>query len=121
MRRFGSLPRETQREMFDMWLDGCAFEISRDGEMWDDCLMTFDPTAFYRYKSKELVIPWDMILPEYIFAAMSKDRTVGLYKSEPSRIPGRNFWYSNENGVICPLIIDTAGVNWLISVTKRPA
>jgi len=121
--KFGDLSRTQQHELFDAFVDGCSIEISRDGQSWDDCSTpTWSLDASYRIKSATLPIPWDKIIPAYQYAAMNKSGAVMLFETEPHREVARSYWYAGSGvyETTYPFFIDTTGVNWMNSVTKRP-
>jgi hypothetical protein len=74
----------------------------------------------YRIPVKKLNIPWEYIKPEYKFAAMDEGGKVFVYALEPI-LAGTTSWHSaSEWWGLAPLTIDTDGIDWRESLTKRP-
>ena len=84
----------------------------------------------YRVKRKAacktpLDIPWELIDKKYNYAAMdAPGQVVCLYSKEPYVTEGSDVWYMRAD---CSLVtlpkwfnIDTTGINWKRSLTKRP-
>ena len=76
----------------------------------------------YRIKPRQLVIPWDVLRPDIVAAAMDADRLVYAYAAVPTPDQNYDVW-SSMNGdaynLLC-LNIDTTGVNWRESLVMRP-
>lgn len=73
----------------------------------------------YRTKLRQLIIPWDVIKPEYKWAAMDESGIVYFYKTMPSIIMQYRHWRSADN-ILSVLNIDTSGIDWRESLVQRP-
>lgn len=82
----------------------------------------------YRIKpTKQLVIPWEVIKPEYKWAAMDSDDRIFFFEKEP-QIERSEYWRYEPNygdledgfGTLSVLNLDTGGVNWEQSLVQRP-
>jgi len=73
----------------------------------------------YRTRPRQLVIPWDVIKPEYKWAAMDESRFVCFYESKPI-ITGLAWVPTSKNWSGSPLNIDTTGIDWRESLVQRP-
>lgn len=68
-----------------------------------------------------LDIPWHLIAPEWTCAAMDGDTSVWFYTGEPCKHEILDQWM-NTSGIValCPLTINTEGIDWENSLTFRP-
>lgn len=78
------------------------------------------PAYAYRTKQRQLVIPWKHIKKEYKWAVMCSNGTVAVFQDEPRRGDDIVEWCGVECEVLSMLDIDTSGVDWKNSKTKRP-
>lgn len=76
--------------------------------------------SHYRIKPrKKLDIPWNLIKPEYKWAAMDRDGWIHVYAVRPET--QEEWWISKYDSInIGALAIDTDGVQWQDSLTQRP-
>lgn len=120
---FRDLTPEERGEIVEAWLSGqVQGYIPNTGE-WEDC----GPVDFiytlqaYRTKPRQLVIPWEVIKPEYKWAAMDGDGEVYLYGEKPKHESDQ--WCISDGKAIMAnsvINIDTAGIDWRESLTERP-
>lgn len=100
-------------------------------ERWGDSAssgVAFD--GIYRTRPRQLVIPWDVIKPEYKWAAMDECGRVFLYEEKPSLVRYKNKcfddrsehygWTGGGGFLPCCLNIDTTGIDWRESLVQRP-
>lgn len=76
------------------------------------------PSYAYRTRPRQLIIPWEVIKPEYKWAAMDVDGTVCFYAAKPHTCA--DGWYSASFEAQVILNIDTTGIDWRESLVKRP-
>lgn len=72
----------------------------------------------YRTRPRQFVIPWEVIRPEYKWAAMDESGTVYLFGGKP-----KMFSDGFMADIACntrALNIDTTGIDWRESLTERP-
>lgn len=78
----------------------------------------------YRIKSHELPITremWAMIDKEWKWAAMDKDGVIYFYKDEPCIFADNDFWFPGDDSYHESILaINTDGIDWRKSLTKRP-
>jgi hypothetical protein len=68
-----------------------------------------------------LAIPWHLIAPEWTRAAMDKDKSVWFYTGGPCKHEILDKWRDTSGtAVLCPLIVNTDGIDWENSLTFRP-
>lgn len=76
-------------------------------------------TQIYRTRPLQLVIPWEVIKPEYQWAAMDEGMDVLLYEKEPTI--GMTRWKDGGESVGCYCLnINTTGIYWRESMVQRP-
>lgn len=79
--------------------------------------INFDFT--YRTKPRQLIIPWEVIKPEYKWAAMDESGSLWVYEGKPKA--GDSAWgYSGNLDGIGALNINTTGIDWRESLVQRP-
>ena len=75
--------------------------------------------CIYRTRPRKLVIPWEHIKEEYLWAAMDEfEGNIYFYKVKPKL--GHESWDGGVVGTASALNIDTAGIDWRESLTARP-
>lgn len=72
----------------------------------------------YRTKPRQLIIPWDVVSPEYKWSAMDKNTKVWFYTEKP--IADVNAWVGGGNYCKSALNINTSGIDWRESLVQRP-
>lgn len=116
---FREMTAEERSAIVDAKVLGEVERYWGDGE-WrcsDDASVVF--SCIYRTKPRQLIIPWDVIKPEYKWAAMNDDEAVWLYDRKPEI-------YMDERwaimGCCSPSVlnIDTTGIDWRESLVQRP-
>lgn len=73
--------------------------------------------------SKQLIIPWDALRDEIKFATLDDNDNIYGHTNEPSIGILCGWWdckYPGEEFDLNILKIDTEGVDWRNSLTKRP-
>lgn len=115
---FRDMTPEERSEIVEALLVG-EVETHGYGE-WQGPVSLIAPDAIYRTKPRKLVIPWEVIRPEYKWAAMDEDGGVWFFTHKP-KIDGEDLYWSC-GGDFCQsaLNIDTAGIDWRESLTERP-
>lgn len=61
----------------------------------------------YRTRPRQLVIPWEVIRPEYKWAAMDESGSVCFFCGEPLFRSGDGVWENGSDWCMSPLAIDT--------------
>lgn len=92
-------------------------------EKWVTTIVSYiNLDANYRIKSHELPITremWAMIDKEWKWAAMDEEGDVWFYKEKPYNTG--DCWYAGSWGYTLNLLaIDTDGIDWRKSLTRRP-
>lgn len=119
---FRDLTPEERSEIVEAWLSGAGIEVlSHLSGNWVALGLEYAISAVntYRTRPRQLVIPWEVIRPEYKWVAMDEDGAVWLFEAQPSVL--HTMWDSLKN--MCEaeaLNIDAAGINWRDSLTERP-
>lgn len=84
----------------------------------------FNFESTYRIKSHELPITrefWAMIDREWEWASMDKDGVIYFYKDEPCIFDDNNFWSTGDDIYHESILaINTDGIDWRKSLTRRP-
>lgn len=115
---FRDMTVEEKLAIIDAKLFGTC-EVCSGGEwypaLYDDtvCLNTV-----YRTRPRQLVIPWEVIKPEYKWAAMDENGAVFVYEYNMPHL-GSGLWIG-DGSCISSLNIDTTGIDWRESLTQRP-
>lgn len=112
---FRDLTPEERREIVEALISGDLEQNLGDG--WKEARMIHALYA-YRTRPRQLAIPWDVIKPEYKWAAMDNDGMVVLHRTMPKRV----FigFVSDGECTVDMLNINTAGIDWRESLTERP-
>lgn len=118
---FKDMTAEQRSAIIEAKLAGQAEFWSKPNQGWHFCNKTdLDFSLAYRIARKELIIPWDVIKPEYKWAAMDKDGKFFAYEEKPKLCEG--LWFA-ESGMHCKLDalvgIDSTGVYWKESLVER--
>lgn len=79
-----------------------------------------DLNAAYRTRPRQLVIPWEVIRPEYKWAAMDEDKKVWFFAHNPKIDGDDNYWSCGGDFCQSALNINTTGIDWRDSLTERP-
>ena len=79
-----------------------------------------DFEAAYRTRQRQLVIPWDVIKPEYKWASMDEDGGVWFFCEKPGIDGDDKYWGGCKDFCQSPLNIDTTGIDWRESLVQRP-
>ena len=119
---FREMTAEERSAIVEAWLIGNAEYFSVTDDIWHEKVdySTLVPGTTYRTKPRQLTIPWDVIKPEYKWAAMDDDGVVYFHKEMPSNSSGE--WiadYGCSIGSYC-LNIDKTGIDWRESLVQRP-
>lgn len=94
-------------------------------EKWVTAIVSYsyiDLDAKYRIKSHELPITkemWRMIDEKWKWAAMDEDGEVWFYKEKPYNT-GEGWHIDSWGYILNILAIDTDGIDWRKSLTRRP-
>lgn len=125
---FKDLTKEERSEIVEAFVSGKGIEVSLVvGDMhkqWVDNPSYIWPDSAYRIKpAKKLHIPWEIIKPEYKWAAMDGNGVVFVYEEVPVKASG--WWNVRVNNGVASCIsetlsIDTTGISWENSLTQRP-
>lgn len=81
------------------------------------------PSYAYRTRPRQLIIPWEVIKPEYKWAAMDEDRAIVVYDIKPDISYAMWMCGNGGNGNsadLSALNIDTTGIDWRESLVQRP-
>lgn len=76
----------------------------------------------YRARRRQLVIPWEVIKPNFKWAAVDKNGILYAYQGDPPELSD-DFWMGVVRGdkhSLFALSIDTTGIDWRESLTQRP-
>lgn len=94
------------------------FEGDSDWDISDKENLNFN--GIYRTRPRQLVIPWEVIKPEYKWAAMDSDCSLFVYDVEPNL--STHDWVRNGGLPECidALNINTTGIDWRESLVQRP-
>lgn len=97
--------------------------LSEEVEVWSQngWMQTWaiQATYAYRTRTRQLVIPWEVIKPEYKWAAMDEDGHVYVFIGKP-QISATGDWWHDRHKHIDAVNIDTTGIDWRESLTERP-
>lgn len=124
---FKDLTKEERSEIVEAALRGEAEWINFDGEWQEEqeCCVFFD-TAYRVKPAKKLDIPWEIIKPEYKWAAMQPNGHIHVYTKQPC-FSGK--WWCVECSmneipdiarVDLLVPVDTTGITCENSLTQRP-
>ncbi len=119
-------------KVMQAWLNGEEVEFMVDGN-WTPLqkpsnIDTIEPlwnwlSFEYRIKPKPapipMTIPWDVIKPEYKWAAKTKYDYVFLFKEKPTVCQGGWEGFGSE-GISRLLVVDKGTVGWKDSLQERP-
>lgn len=119
---FREMTAEDRSAIVEAWINNCA-------EVWNCGKDEYQKAAkdllsagcIYRTKPRQLIIPWDVIKPEYKWAAIGFDgaKSVAVFTHEPS-ISDDAWNYQSSMATVDALNIDTTGINWRESLVQRP-
>lgn len=90
------------------------------GDGWRGNVATVHALYIYRTRPRQLVIPWDLIRPEYKWAAMDDRGNVFAYEYKPEMLDTGFATKHLAAFTYLPLNINTAGIDWRESLTERP-
>lgn len=120
---FKDLTKEERSEIVEAISQGCAEMYSQYTGWQETDRDSVDFYTVYRIKpAKKLNIPWEIIKPEYKWAAMDDNGKVCVFTTEP--VTGYGYWHNPDKcgnfESITALNIDTTGISWENSLTQRP-
>ena len=120
---FRDMTPEERSEIVEAWLSGKVQGYLPAYDKWEDR----GPVDFiyssqaYRTKQKQLVIPWEVIKPEYKWAAMDRDGCVFVTTQWMGQVDRDGYWIRRGGWLAVPALnIDTTGIDWRESLTQRP-
>lgn len=117
---FKDLTKEERSEIVEALASGLEVECFYFGK-WEPAYSIIDLRYAYRVKQRKLDIPWEIIKPEYKWAAMDSDGNIALFLARPTSHRTFGIWESLcESSDLMALNIDTAGISWENSLTQRP-
>ena len=103
-------------------MQGIEVEYLSHGSWYYSPAEYFDLSFTYRIKPHELPITkemWAMIGEEWKWAAKDKDGEVCFYKEKPFKT--NRYWYAaSEHYALNVLTLNTDGIDWRKSLTRRP-
>lgn len=117
---FRDMTPEERSAIVEAWLDGGVetFGVTE----WLPAASNFIVHDLpYRTRPRQLVIPWEVIKPEYRWAAMDADGEVYAFDIRPS--DDADQWVpTGDNAIMINGVIniDTTGIDWRESLTARP-
>lgn len=122
MKPFEQLSIDEKMVLIRAFYEGKQIQVRDVHPNWYSCTPTWQPERFYRIKPEELQIPWDIIKPEYKWAAMNKDGRVWIYTSKPSHPRTPEAWSlgPGELAVMNHIIFPDYTGHWTESLTERP-
>lgn len=123
---FKDLTKEERSELMEVILQSEYGSVEFYRESFGEWVVLdstqIDLDIAYRTKpAKKLNIPWEIIKPEYKWAAMDEDGEVCLYTTKPEL--GQRYWFFLGDGLVQALSVldvDTTGISWENSLTQRP-
>ena len=123
---FKNMTREERSAIVEAWLSSAGVEVFNiQSGGWSALGDSYGIAGFnvYRTRPRQLVIPWEVIKPEYKWAAMDECGDVAVYDAKP--VISDDSWICGLNGhgisfELHALNIDTAGIDWRESLTARP-
>lgn len=133
MKQFKDCTEEEQLEIFKAFLEGRTQFWNERFEGWQENTI-LNPVKIYRVinpkeeDSSERAtpikgIPWEVIDRKWNWAAMDDDGCICLYDNKPRRL-SENWTYAGTEDdyfyVQGYFKLDTTGVDWTTSLTKRP-
>lgn len=112
-------PEERSAIVEALMLGNCEYW---SGECWckhgTDAIFSY---CIYRTKTRQLIIPWEVIKPEYKWAAMTEHMDVILSSVCPLVTNGGYWWWeSGITALVEELNINTDGIDWRESLVQRP-
>ena len=125
---FKALPDEVAAAMFNDWRKGEVMEQWAYLYPEWSCFEyppRWHPSGIYRVRPEPLrpmIIPWDVIDPQWTQAARDKDGSVYLYTGEAIITDGRNYWTGDRVMYITGLLrgMEPGTVDWRDSKQTRP-
>lgn len=119
---FKDLTKEERSEIVEALVSGLEVECFYFGK-WEPAYSIIELRYAYRVKQRKLDIPWEIIKPEYKWAAMDGNGVVFVYEEVPVKASG--WWNVRVNNGVASCIsetlsIDTTGISWENSLTQRP-
>lgn len=114
---FREMTPEERSAIVDGWVNG-ELEVLCI-QVWRKYVGDLCKSSIYRTKPRRLIIPWEVIKPEYRWAAMDACGAIWVYESTPEIIDSS--WTSGDS-LSCAdaLNIDTTGIDWRESLVQRP-
>lgn len=116
---FRDLTPEERGEIVEAAMQG-GVEIFLKSDVWEECksidFIWMD--NIYRTRPRQLVIPWEVIRPEFKWAAMDCDDVVILHMKKPVAV--EHGFASDCERVADMLNINTTAIDWRESLTERP-
>lgn len=119
---FKDMTPEERSAIVEALLAGRA-EVFAAGKWMDKIDQWVGMSTIYRTRPRQLVIPWDVIKPEYKWAAMDECGDVAIYDFKP--VISEEEWLCGNNGYgksleLHALNINTTGIDWRESLVQRP-
>lgn len=118
-RAFKDMTPEERSAIVEAWLLKDAEYYSTAGRWEYEFGYELAYDAIYRTRPRQLVIPWDVIKPEYKWAVMNEDDGLWVYVEKPE-IANEEMWDIRGKCSPLPLNIDTTGIDWRESLVQRP-
>ena len=116
---FKDMTPEERSAIVEAWLIGNVdiYVVGKWQNPANDHIVAYQP---YRTRPRQLVIPWDVIKPEYKWAAMDEDGGVWFFGEKPGIDGDDKYWGGGKDFCQSPLNIDTTGIDWRESLVQRP-
>lgn len=119
---FRDMTKEERSEIVEAWIRGDCQRLDvceLGGDWWIEVPNVIADCYVYRTRPRQLVIPWEVIRPEYKWAAMDFDKTIAIFKQKPYM--DADDWAGGSCAVVGGIFnINTTGIDWRDSLTERP-
>jgi hypothetical protein len=116
---FKDMTPEERSAIVEAWIDG-GIDFLTDDKQWVDKIGPLGAYSICRTRPRQLVIPWDVIKPEYKWAAMDEDGGVWFFGEKPDIDGDDKYWGGGKGFCQSPLNINTTGIDWRESLVQRP-
>lgn len=113
---FREMTPEERSAIVDGWVNG-ELEVLCI-QVWRKYVGDLCKSSVYRTRPRQLIIPWEVIKPEYKWAAMNDDEKVWFFSEKPRH--DEACWLIAGTTTRSVLIIDTTGIDWRESLVQRP-
>lgn len=118
---FRDMTPEERSAIVEAWISRAGIDVysHADGGWVEADYEVKLPENAYRTRPRQLVIPWEVIKPEYKWAAMDANQRVVFYTEKPRA--GVDSWVTDCYWSCSLLLnINTTGIDWRESLTARP-